>query len=110
MTVIRAPRPVRLLTALIVPALLCCTSVWAQTHPGQSALVSEVVRDTGKNPAALNALLDGAKRQQSILDAISRPAEAKPWRDYRPIFVTDKRINDGVAFYRQHRALLQQIG
>ncbi|HET7333165.1 lytic murein transglycosylase B, partial [Dyella sp.] len=56
------------------------------------------------------ALLDGAKKQQSILDAISRPAEAKPWKDYRPIFVTDKRINDGVAFYLQHRDLVERIG
>jgi membrane-bound lytic murein transglycosylase B len=41
-----------------------------------------------QDPAALNALLDGAKKQQSILDAISRPAEGKPWSEYRPIFLT----------------------
>jgi membrane-bound lytic murein transglycosylase B len=110
MTVIRASRHAGFLAALIVPLLLCVAPVSAQTHPGQAALVQEVVRDTGKDAAALNALLDGAKRQQSILDAISRPAEAKPWRDYRPIFVTDKRINDGIAFYREHRDLLQRIG
>jgi membrane-bound lytic murein transglycosylase B len=49
-------------------------------------------------------------RQQSILDAIGRPAEAKPWRDYRPIFLTPRRIDDGIAFYRAHRPLLEQIG
>lgn len=82
----------------------------AQTHPGQAELVREVARDTGKSPAALNTLLDGATKKQSILDAIRRPAEGKPWKDYRPIFVTDKRISDGVAFYREHRALLDRIG
>lgn len=82
----------------------------AQTHPGQAELVREVAAETGKSPQALNALLDGARKQQSILDAISRPAEAKPWKDYRPIFLTDKRIDDGVAFYREHRALLDEIG
>lgn len=57
------------------------------------------------------ATLAGAKVQQSILDAIARPAEAtKPWKDYRPLFVTDKRITDGVAFYRANRALLERIG
>src|SRR3546814_5443818 len=55
-------------------------------------------------------MLDGAKMQQGILDAISRPADAKPWKDYRPIFLTDKRIDGGIAFYREHRALLEQIG
>ncbi len=82
--------------------------VCAQVHPGQAQLVSEVAKDTGKSPKALNALLDRAQKQQSILDAISRPAEGKPWKEYRPIFLTDKRINDGVAFYREHRDLLER--
>jgi membrane-bound lytic murein transglycosylase B len=29
---------------------------------------------------------------------MSRPAEAKPWRDYRPIFIQPKRIDGGRAF------------
>lgn len=91
-------------------AITALTPVLATTHPGQAELVREVARETGKSPQALNALLDGAKMQQGILDAISRPAEGKPWKDYRPIFLTDKRIDDGVAFYREHRALLDQIG
>ena len=98
---------VALFALLLVGAV---APVFAQTHPGQAALVREVAQETGKSPQALNALLDGAKRQQSILDAISRPAEGKPWKDYRPIFLTEKRINDGVAFYLQHRALLEKIG
>ncbi|HXD36931.1 MAG TPA: lytic murein transglycosylase, partial [Rhodanobacter sp.] len=81
----------------------------AAPHPGQAELVSEVARDTGKDPQALNALLDGATMQQSILDAISRPAEGKPWKDYRPIFLTRARIDGGVAFYQAHRALLERV-
>ncbi len=81
----------------------------AVTHPGQAELVQEVARDTGKDPQALNALLDRAKMQQSILDAISRPAESKPWKDYRPIFMTPARIDGGVAFYQTHRALLDRV-
>ena len=79
-------------------------------HPGQAQLVAEVAHATGKSPAELNALLDGAKFQQGIIDAISRPAEAKPWKDYRPIFMTRQRIDEGVAFYLRHRPLLEQIG
>ncbi|MEO7073080.1 MAG: lytic murein transglycosylase B [Rhodanobacter sp.] len=109
MTGTRVARRARILV-LFGTLLLACGTVLAATHPGQAELVREVVRDTGKDAAALNALLDGAVRQQSILDAISRPAEAKPWRDYRPIFLTAQRIDGGVAFYRAHRALLEQIG
>ena len=110
MTVFHATPVSRLVIALGLLAAPVIPPLHAQTHPGQTALVREVARDTGKDPAALNRLLDGATRQQSILDAISRPAEAKPWRDYRPIFMTDQRIADGVAFYREHRALLEQVG
>lgn len=111
MPLIAASLPTRrLLASLGLLIASACMPVLAETHPGQDQLVSEVAKDTGKNPQALNALLDGAKKQQGILDAISRPAEAKPWKDYRPIFITPQRINDGIAFYREHRALLESIG
>ncbi|SEM78385.1 membrane-bound lytic murein transglycosylase B [Luteibacter sp. UNCMF331Sha3.1] len=90
--------------------LLFASAAHAQTHPGQEQLVREVAKDTGKSKASLNALLDGAKKQQAILDAISRPAEGKPWRDYRPIFLTEQRIEAGADFYREHRKLLDGIG
>ena len=108
----RAPLCVRAVVAhaVLLLALFCALPALAATHPGQDALVHEVAQATGKDPSALNALLDRAVRQQSILEAISRPAESKSWKDYRPIFLTGKRIDDGVAFYREHRALLEQIG
>jgi membrane-bound lytic murein transglycosylase B len=110
MTATPAPHPARFLVLLGLLWIGALTPVLAATHPGQAELVREVARDTGKSPQSLNALLGGAKMQQSILDAISRPAEGKPWKDYRPIFLTDKRIDDGIAFYREHRALLERIG
>jgi membrane-bound lytic murein transglycosylase B len=101
--------PARITAALSLLLFAAPLSALAETHPGQNALVREVAQDTGKDPSALNALLDGAKRQQSILDAMGRPAESKPWSVYRPIFVNEKRIDGGIAFYREHRALLEQI-
>lgn len=106
---IPAPRRIRSLYMLVPLLIVASLPAWADTHPGQAELVREVAQDTGKDPAALDALLDGAKMQQSIIDAMNRPAEAKPWSAYRPIFLTDARIDAGIAFYRQHRALLQQI-
>jgi membrane-bound lytic murein transglycosylase B len=99
-------RPLRMLLAL---SCLIAMPAFAD-HPGQAQLVQEVAQDTGKDPAMLNALLDGAKKQQSILNAMSRPAEAKPWNEYRQIFMTPERIDQGIDFYRQHRDLLEKIG
>jgi membrane-bound lytic murein transglycosylase B len=113
---IRAVFPMSLVRSCRLPGvlaalLLAVAPVHAQktVHPGQAELVREVARDTGKSPAKLNALLSGAQRQQSIIDAMNRPAEAKPWKDYRPIFITPRRIDEGVAFYREHRALVERI-
>jgi len=95
---------------MIAFPLVFAFAAQAETHSGQDALVREVARDTGKSKASLNAILDGAKMQQSIIDAMNRPAEGKPWKDYRPIFLTEQRIQAGADFYQQHRQLLDGIG
>ena len=83
----------------------------ADIDAAQRAFAVEVAQAGGPPEADVLAVLAGAKTQQSILDAISRPAEAtKPWSAYAPIFLTDKRIDDGVAFYRANRDLLERTG
>ncbi len=64
--------------------------------------VEEMVREHAFDRGRLMHLLGEAQTRDDILAAIARPAEAKPWRDYRPIFVTDDRIRGGVAFWREH--------
>jgi membrane-bound lytic murein transglycosylase B len=71
------------------------------------ALVDELVREEGFERQALLAVLAGAERQQSIIDAMERPAEkAKPWYEYREIFLTDKREQRGREFMDLHRRAL----
>ncbi|MGN6513170.1 MAG: lytic murein transglycosylase B [Lysobacteraceae bacterium] len=75
-----------------------------------AAFVDYTARMYGVAPEAVRAQLAQAQRVQRTLDIISRPAEAvRPWRDYRPIFITDARIQAGVAFYQANRALLDRI-
>lgn len=97
---------------LLLPVALClgaCATLHAETHPGEAKLVHEVAAATGKSQTSLQTLLNGARKQQSIIDAMNRPAESKPWSAYRKIFMTSSRIDDGIAFYRKHRALLDRI-
>lgn len=49
-----------------------------------------------------------AQFRQPVLDAIQRPWEAKPWSQYRPIFLTPERISAGAAFWQQHAELLSR--
>ena len=64
----------------------------------------------GVDPQHIRDVLAQAQLRQPILDAMSRPAEAvRPWRDYRPIFINDQRINGGIRFYRENRAALDRV-
>lgn len=57
----------------------------------------------------LNVWIKSAEKKQNILDAIARPAEkAKPWREYRPIFIQPQRVTAGVEFWNQHEKTLAQ--
>ena len=58
------------------------------------------------DPAEVLLVLENARFKQSIVDAISRPAEAKPWYKYRPIFITEKRIKGGIEFWRENEELI----
>jgi membrane-bound lytic murein transglycosylase B len=53
--------------------------------------------------------LQAAEIKPAILSAISAPAEGIPWHKYRKIFMTDKRIDGGVRFWRQHAATLAGV-
>jgi membrane-bound lytic murein transglycosylase B len=77
-----------------------------------TAARAEFVRSTAlrfKIPAAnIEAVLARAQIREPIIKAMSRPAEAKPWRDYRPIFIQPARIDGGRAFLEKNRAALQR--
>lgn len=74
------------------------------------AFVDYAAQTYQADPALVRSALAQAVYQQKIIDAITRPAEAvKPWRDYRPIFLTDARIENGRAFYAANRDALDRI-
>lgn len=75
----------------------------------RAEFVAEAVERHGLAPEKVEYWLGRARFQQGIVDAMDRPAEARPWRDYRPIFMTEARIRDGRAFLREHWSLLQRI-
>lgn len=76
-------------------------------HPLAADFVTEMVEKHGFAAADVEALLTRAEKRQPILDAISRPAEkAKPWKEYRPIFIVPMRITNGAAFWREHADVL----
>ena len=57
----------------------------------------------------LRNILAAAHTQPAILEAMERPAEkAKPWYEYRSIFVSERRIREGTEFWLAHREALDR--
>lgn len=72
------------------------------SHPMAERFRSDMAAE-GFSEKDVNAILAKANRQEAILTAIARPAEkAKPWYDYRAIFLDDKRITSGVTFWQDN--------
>ena len=84
------------------------TSCFAQQHPGAEEFAAKAASEYDLDQEQVILLLQNARFKQSIVDAMSRPAEAKPWYKYRPIFITKKRIKGGVKFWRENEALIAQ--
>jgi membrane-bound lytic murein transglycosylase B len=73
------------------------------------SFINEISEKDSIGKHQLRKLLSAAKSQPAIVEAMDRPAEkAKPWFEYRPIFVTERRIREGTEFWIAHRQELDQ--
>ena len=90
--------------AVAAPAVADAPAAAAPSPDVLEAFVLETAASSGMPAADIRAWLAQARFQQSIINAITRPAEGKPWKDYRPIFLTDTRIGQGRTFYAEHRS------
>jgi membrane-bound lytic murein transglycosylase B len=77
-----------------------------EKHPGMGAMAKLAGNGDLNMEAQYLALLQQANYQQSIIDAISKPAEKKAWKNYRPIFMTEERTRAGVKFWHDNQAAL----
>lgn len=60
----------------------------------------------GVKPELIEQALSSASKQQKIIDAITRPWEAKPWYQYRKIFHTQERLDAGIKFWNENQQAL----
>ena len=78
-------------------------------HQGVQGVIA-AAEEAGVDSAWSMVLIEAAERQQSILDAIARPAEqTKPWYEYRKIFLTERRIREGAAFWAANASVLETV-
>lgn len=97
--------------ALSLVLLLAVQPVAAEVANTDSfnRFVKHMVKQHRFKEATLRKLFKAVEIQQPILEAISKPAEAKPWFQYREIFMTEARIAGGVQFWRDNEAALRAV-
>lgn len=107
-----------------LPSLVCtlllagCATSRAQTNyppadgfahrPQVKEFIDQMVKQDGFDKAKLQGWFAEAEPQMAVIEAMERPAEAKPWYQYRRIFLTDARVRGGVAFWEAHRKALDR--
>jgi len=99
---------VHLLKALVL--MLCglpmaataAAGQYPQTPQGQ-AFIRTMVENFGFEASRVESLLGDARRNETILESISRPAEKTlDWQSYRKIFIRPERIAQGQEFMAAH--------
>jgi len=99
---------VLLLASCSLLASYCASASYAE-HERFDEFAAELEAEHGIKPAQTKIWLEQSVRLESVLKAISRPAEkTKTWADYRKIFLTEKRINQGKQFIIDNAELLEK--
>ena len=68
----------------------------------QKAFVNDMVSEHSFSKTDVESLLSQANFSDTVFEAIQKPWEAKPWHQYYPIFLTEKRVKKGVEFWNEH--------
>jgi len=104
-------RAFRCFPAIVLLGLvLCCTGRTASAAPERRAEVEAFIADmaqrNGLDPARLRRLLAQARPQPAVIAAMAAPATARPWYEYYPAYVSERRIRAGLGFWNDNAAVL----
>ena len=67
--------------------------------PEIEVFIHEMAEKHHFDPGELHLIFSQVKPQPEVLRAISAPATALPWNEYRALFINPTRIADGVKFW-----------
>lgn len=100
---------------LLLSSVLCAAIITphlSQANTAQrqdvKAFIERLATEHDFKQTDLQQMFSQVELQQEIIDAMNRPYEGKPWYQYRPIFVTQARIDEGAAFLQENYGTLKQ--
>src|SRR5262249_55332980 len=77
-------------------------------RPEVENFIGEMHERHGFSASRLRGLFGSVRPQPRIIEVMSAPATARPWFEFAPIYLNDKRIQGGVKFWRDNAALLKR--
>ncbi len=113
------PRPMRAVSRLVAClglALGCVVDCDAQIaaeaggklRPEIEKFIAYMAETHGFNVRDLRALFAKVQPSQDVTRAMSAPSTAKPWHEFKPLFVDQARIGAGVKFWNDNAEVLTQ--
>lgn len=105
---------VRIVPVLFVVLIVAaCNQAGARSYHDRKEVIDfiqELVDTEGFAREDLDAVFRDAVYKQKIIDAISRPAEkVLTWKEYQDIFLTDRRVNEGLVFMAENGEALARV-
>ncbi|MCW8923861.1 MAG: lytic murein transglycosylase B [Gammaproteobacteria bacterium] len=98
----------KILITLTLLSPMVAQANYAQRKDVQE-FIDKMVKEHDFDRAVLNQWIAKAKRLDGVLEAIKKPAEKTlTWKQYRPIFLKQKRIKLGKEFMKKNAALLER--
>jgi membrane-bound lytic murein transglycosylase B len=94
---------------LILAGLLACTPCSAADlleREDVRGFIADMQARHGFETEALNSVFREVRLSDSVIKAITKPAEALPWYKYREIFVKPDRVELGLRFWKENREAL----
>jgi len=97
--------------------LVLCLACWAGLptaygdivgRPEVAAFIQDLSARRHLDAQALGKLFAQVEIQPKIITAMDRPAESKPWWEYRKILLTESHIQGGVEFWKRNRGFLDE--
>ena len=100
----------RLLLSLLIAAPILVNPAYAgyeKREPVQQ-FIDMMVEKHDYSRLQLAIWFQQAVKQEETLKSLDKPAESMPWHRYRKIFMTDKRINEGIQFWKENQETLKR--
>ncbi|HEU4350682.1 MAG TPA: lytic murein transglycosylase B [Burkholderiales bacterium] len=99
---------IRTLIAFALCAPVLAHASYAK-RPEVEAFVRDLARRHGLAENELKHVFQRVQRLDPVLEAISRPAErVRTWEEYRALLITERRIAEGLEFWKKHRRTLER--